>query len=165
MAGCLRWSASTRSEQAKLVNREGDWNLPGYDTVTTTRTQNGGQGRPYLARHKIVIPSSSESSSDEAKDDMDIDTSFTATEETDNTEEAESLKPAATRVIIEVDGLKEMLYKNYRCWECHGPVEVTLRTTCLATSIMLSCTSSLCGYIYYSSPPAQVTVSAIADSR
>ena len=67
-------------------------------------------------------------------------------------------KPSSTRVILEVDALERMMAKNCRCLRCNGEVEISLKTVCLATSVVLRCQRPTCGYIYYSEPPSEVLV-------
>jgi hypothetical protein len=164
-----RWSATTRTELSKLTSKERDWSFSALQGPTiTTRTHHGGQGRPNLAIREIVLSSSSDESSNGGMDIDEAPSTSTNTDPvtlvTEDTDEIELRKPPASRVIIEVAGLTETLNDNCHCWECKGPVEVSLRTTCLATSIMLTCKTSHCGYIYYGSPPAQVAVDN-EDSR
>jgi hypothetical protein len=74
-------------------------------------------------------------------------------------------KPSATRVIVEVDALTETLTKNCRCQICGGELEAALKTTCIATSIKLTCKDSRCGYIFYSEPPASADLDPTLDKR
>jgi hypothetical protein len=61
-------------------------------------------------------------------------------------------------VIVDAEGLKATLQHNVRCQRCEGPVEVSLKTTCLATKIMIFCKNARCGFIYYSPPLEQVEI-------
>jgi hypothetical protein len=147
-----RWTASLNAEHSKLSNKENDWKLPGNMVACETRTRNGGAGRPNLERRRemmelITIASSSSSSS------SDGEWSFNGTDSDDS---VEFFKPPASRVIVDVDILTSTLQDTSRCMQCNGPVEVSLRTTCLATKIMMYCKSARCGFIYKSPPPAEV---------
>jgi hypothetical protein len=65
-------------------------------------------------------------------------------------------KPPASRIIVEVAALTDTLEKNSRCVDCGGEVKADLKTTCIATSISLTCKNDACGYIFRSIPPAAV---------
>jgi hypothetical protein len=160
-----RWAASAAKETYKLKNKENDWKLNGDASsgVPSTRTRKGGSGRPNLARDVIDLAESSAAISLHSSFDESEDSDWTPTNrEWDTTssseEDEEALKPSATRVIMEVIPLKTCMEKTCRCQECDGPVEVFFRTICIATSFMLCCKNPRCGYVYYSDPPAQVTV-------
>jgi hypothetical protein len=151
-----RWEASARIERAKLSNREDDWNLNGKGSCTPpTRTRNGGNGRPNLTKRHWNEPS-------ESKDSEWTSPSL----ESDESDESviEPTKPPASRVIVEVESLKSTMEGNCRCKKCYKSVDVSLRTVCLATSIMITCKDVNCGFIYYSDPPAQVAIES-PDNR
>jgi hypothetical protein len=144
-----------RVERNRLACKEGDWQLPGTSSMTATRTRFGGNDRQTF-RGTVEILSllddswSVHSSSDEEElsaDELDLKT-----------------KPEATHVLLEVDAVMAKLADNCLCTECKSPVEVELKTTCIATCIELTCKNEECGYIYYSNPPAQVK-SASDDMR
>jgi hypothetical protein len=78
--------------------------------------------------------------------------------ESEGTEDSLLKKPPPTRVIMDINAVKTTLEENCFCKQCDGPVEVSLRTTCLASRIMMSCKNRRCGFIYYSPPPAEVQV-------
>ena len=148
------WKATSSSERRKLCHKESDWNLPGSATPTT-RTRHGGNGRPHLARKDLFDASSS---------DHDDQTDNEEEEEDVSEEEANLIapdnnkKPPASRVTLEVDSLTKMMEELGVCQDCNGPVEVTLKTTCLATSVKAICKDPGCAYILHSNPPAPTTV-------
>jgi hypothetical protein len=142
--------------------------------VLPSRTRFAGQqGRAKPWRKDHLEESSDESWSAGSSEEADEDHELLGIvddddEDHDNEEEDEEMlddigammakktKPEATRVILEVDALSTAFSENCRCTECNSKVEVELKTTCLATSIELTCMNNDCGYIYYSNPPAQV---------
>jgi hypothetical protein len=73
-------------------------------------------------------------------------------------------KPPATRLFLEYESLKKCMEKNCRCLKCNGPVEMGVKTLCLASNIMVSCINKDCGYIDVSDLPATAEVLAI-DTR
>jgi hypothetical protein len=149
----------------KLSNKEKDWNLVGVNHApTSTRTRNGGNGRPSLITRKKQFnePESSDAAADpetesdaewvEGEDDEDDDDGGDLSE--DEYVFPENVK--ATRVVLEVETLMETLEKYCRCEECGGHLKPEMKTICIATSIKLTCT--LCGFIHYCKPPASATV-------
>jgi hypothetical protein len=159
------WVASAARERSKLANKEDDWNLNGKKVIRTppTRTRKGGNGRPNLAIKRIFHEESSSCSSgrrnvdDSESEDSDWTPTNFDSEESDESEEEEG-KPAATRVIIESDSVKDLMEKLGRCEQCNGFIEVCLQTVCLATSIVVTCKSPRCGFVCYSDGPAKVNI-------
>jgi hypothetical protein len=153
-----RWAASARIERQKLANKEDDWSLNGKVTVTPpTRTRNGGTGRPNLIKWSWDKSSESE--------DSEWTSPSIESKESDELYVLEVTKPPATRVILEVQSLKSMMEQNCRCKRCYKSVDVYFRAVSLATSIMITCKHPRCGFIYYSDPPAQVTIERASDNR
>jgi hypothetical protein len=149
------------NERNKLKATESDWNLAGVSgSLMSTRTRNSGQGRPnlqYLMQRReaycspvreVVVLESSDSeylqeSSSSSEDDKD----------------QELKKPPALQVILEVSQLTELFDKLCnKCPSCGGKLSMALKTTCLATSMITTCTMRKCGFIHYSTPPAAATV-------
>ena len=149
------WVANVNHELNKLAFHQNPWNLP--TSAASSRTRNGGGGRPNLARH-LVNEESSVSS-------VDSSWSRHSSEETTTNNEEWVKKAPATRVIVEVDSTKAFFEKHCSCQECHGPVTISVRTTCLATNFMATCRDSSCGFVCYSESPAQVTLEEDADKR
>jgi hypothetical protein len=129
-------------------------NLPGLGTreMPTTRTRNGGQGRPNLSRRLPLELSSSSKSEDNNEDEaraieiLDEDSSGVEGDEEDTEEEEEEeeeeeapTKPPASRVIVETNALTDVIVSNCRCSVCNGPVKVEYHTICIATSIEVIC--------------------------
>jgi hypothetical protein len=153
---------ATRKQQAK----EDDWNLAGIGgkDKPKSRTRGGGKGRPDFERTRqyLLIESSDEEANDEVNAVVvepvpteEEEEEEAGLEEDDDEEEGHGdKKPPASRVILEVKPLQELLAKNCRCPECEGPVEPTFSTTCLETSISLACCNEECGYLFYGDSPA-----------
>jgi hypothetical protein len=123
-------------------------------------TQHGGQGRPNLVQRQQqfleILSSSSESS---------IDSNYTCNgTESDVSFVVDAVKPPATRVIVDTATLIESIEKNGKCKQCYWDVEATVRTTCLATSITVSCLNPDCNFMYLSPSPVQVDIES-ADNR
>jgi hypothetical protein len=164
-----RWKVSAQREKARLAGSlEGDWKLAGIRNSKSpeTRTRKGGHGRPNLERKRVEneVMYSDTSSAPPSSSSYDSDWSYHESDDSDrqadsdDTEDADPKKPSATRVIIEVEGLKSTLEMNSFCMQCEGRVSAILRTTCIATSIMLKCKDPNCGFIYYSTPPAEIDI-------
>ena len=137
----------------KLAFYQTAWNLP--TNVASTRTRHAGAGRPNLIR--CLLNEESDVSSD--------DSSWSKNSTTDTDDDEWVRKAPATRVIVEVEGTKTFLEKNCFCQHCRGPVACTMRTTCLATNLMLTCRSPRCGFVSYSEAPAQVELEEESDKR
>jgi hypothetical protein len=100
----------------KLSNKEKDWNLVGVNhDPTSTRTRNGGNGRPSLIarRKQFNEPESSDAATDPGGSDEETDAEWVAGEDDDGDEddadgdqsEDEYEIPnnvKATRVVLEV---------------------------------------------------------------
>ena len=174
--GATYWPTS-ELESLKLVSSEGDWKLPGGNgfgqETTRCRTRNNGQrptAPPTYRRQQFL-----ESDSDTTDSDVAVADDEAEPEESESEEEEEqiqvlqpekkTLKPPATRVIVEVDALMDTLQGNCRCMECGGPLETMLKTTCIATSIKLACKDSTCGYIFYCEPPVTADLEIHEDRR
>jgi len=67
-------------------------------------------------------------------------------------------KPPATQVILEVDSLTKIIYELSKCPECKGPIDIEIKTTCIASHVKAACLNVDCGYILHSDPPAPTTI-------
>jgi hypothetical protein len=178
-------------ESFKLAAKESDWNLAGTTQVggeARSRTRSGGRGKPNsdYRRQQFLEPVSDGEGAD-ADDEAEpagafteeVDDDVSIGEEEDEESESEDgqvkkkkkkkkkkkAKPPATRVIVEVEALMETLQTCSRCNECGGELEISLKTTCIATSIKMTCKSSTCGFIFYSNPPALADLDSTLDKR
>jgi len=152
-----RWRANQSIESRKLSYHESDWRLPG-SSLPTTRTRHGGQGRPNLNRK-------SDADELESVDDDQSKTSDTDETEVDDLSEEEAdkqtpnnRKPPATRVILEVGSLIKIMDELCQCQDCGGPLEIEIKTTCVASHVKAMCKDPVCGYILHSEPPAPTTI-------
>jgi hypothetical protein len=161
---------SISAQRGKLKPKEVDWKLPGSDgPPVLTRTRHGGSGRPNLDRFVEVEDSSASEAEAEAEqlDEAEAPEEAAAVEDIDVQEEVlddgnddeesdddDCKKPSATRVIVEVDPLIELIENNCRCPDCEGKLKASLRTVCLASSLTLSCNNEYCGYIDSMRTPA-----------
>lgn len=59
--------------------------------------------------------------------------------EEENVVHDKSKKPTASRVLLEVDLLQDFVKEHCHCLHCHGPVELSIDTVCLASSLRLTC--------------------------
>jgi hypothetical protein len=166
------WGSSTLgNERNKLKPKESDWSkLPGIDgSLTASRTRYSGQGRPNLHRQqeaycqpvrsrRVVVNLESSSDSEYMQE-----SSSSSEEEVED--EDEGKKPPASRVILEVSALTSMFGKLCHCPTCGGKLTLSLKTTCLATSMLMTCDTRKCGFIHYSDPPAPVNIKNGKDNR
>jgi hypothetical protein len=139
----------------------------------TTRTHHGGNGRPNISTRKKKF-NEPESRSDSEQEDEDNEELIEiagppeADIEEDEDEERDdgSTKPPPTRAIFELDGLMETLEKHCQCPECHGPLKPSMKSICLASQLILTCTNKDCCYTHSSKPPTKAKIgSADLPSR
>jgi hypothetical protein len=80
--------------------------------------------------------------------------------------EEDDKKPPPTRLFLELESLKKCMEKNCRCPKCNGPVEMKVKTLCLASNVMVCCMKKDCGYIDVSNLPATAEIGAkVLDDR
>jgi hypothetical protein len=93
----------------------------------------------------------------ESLDSEDVQESSSSSE--DDVEDQGDKKPPASRVILEVSTLTAMFEKLCACPKCGGKLVMSLKTTCLATSMIMSCNLTCkCGFIHYSDQRAPVNL-------
>ena len=108
---------NSTAESKKLSYKESDWNLPS-SVLRTTRTRHGGKGRPNLSR-KELFDSSSESEDESYETQASQDESDDLSEEQADQQTPENnKKPPATRVVLEVGSLTNMMGELCKCPEC-----------------------------------------------
>jgi hypothetical protein len=160
---------NTVLEGNRLSYEEG-WNLPGA-CVPSSRTRGGGSGRPNLKKRLFneIISSESDSewemeeveSSEDGEEQVDTEDFFTdedLEEEDDEDDDEEDGKPPPTRLLLEYESLKKCMEKNCRCPKCNGPVNMDVKTICIASNVMVSCVDKDCGYVDVSDLPATAHV-------
>jgi hypothetical protein len=163
----MSFNRNTVREQARLKLQEDDWNLNGSirSNSSNTRTRNGGSGRPNLVKRVYnEQQSSSDSDFQEALSELSSDDELYEEEEEQEDEE-EWKKPPPTRFVLEYESLKKIMEKNCRCPKCNGPVEMKVKTLCLASNVMICCPKKDCGYVDVSDMPATSEVGTKTDDR
>lgn len=168
-------SSSSRSqviERNRLGFTESDWNLPGtgYSSLTTTssvscRTRHGGVGRPNLMKRKNELPPTSSEDEDWSHESETADDGYTSDDELELEKSREKLKPPSSNIIIGVKALTETLGTNCICQQCHGPVDVTIKTICLASRIIITCKDEECGFVFDSPPPDRANLDNNKDDE
>lgn len=173
---------STLKEQSKLSSKEDDWTLPGTGSPVKSRTRHGGNGRPSFflsapssrnrtASFDIVACESFATDEEAEADPIEEDEELVEVqagsdvEEDDNEAQEEAQeeqdgnnnneKPPTSRVLLEVDLLQDFFKKHCHCIYCDGPVELTIDTVCLASSLKLTCES--CQVDFESNEPSKRT--------
>ena len=144
-----KWNVDSKIEQGKLAPKEGDWNLAGHGELSGKRER---KKRSFLG----------DSSSDESNCDDD-DSSDSSSEEEERGQE--SKKPAATRVIVEVEALKDLVESNMKCPKCKGHVELLYETVTIATRPYMKCKSNQCSFISHASSPSPAALPQFRDNR
>jgi len=67
------------------------------------------------------------------------------------------VKPPVTRAMLEVDSLMKVICELSKCPDCSGPVDVEMKTTCVASHVKAACLNIECGCILHSDPLAHTT--------
>ena len=80
------------------------------------------------------------------------DEQYESDEDYDNEDEWDE-KPPATRLFLEQDATTSFIEKYSRCPNCTGPVEVKVKTICLASSLVIGCKDEDCGFVDHSVAP------------
>jgi hypothetical protein len=147
------------AEAKRLGSTEGDWkNIGGMSSKEVKgRTRGGGVGRPNLAKRVY----NEESSDDETVVAVVREPEFVDEDEDDEDEEDDEVpkkKPPANNLIFEAEAMKDMLDKNCRCSDCYGPVEVSIKTVCIASQVILTCKNKECGFTFNSTTPASANI-------
>jgi hypothetical protein len=150
-------SRNTVLETYRLRLEEDDWNLRGKGS-TSSRTRNGGSGRPQLCKG-VYNESSSSSDSDYQADEETSSSSESDADEQED-EEEQLKKPPPPWLFLEFESLKKCMEKNCRCPKCNGPVKMSVKMLCLASNVMVSCADKDCGYVDVSDLPATAKVGA-----
>jgi hypothetical protein len=154
----------------KIKTKETDWNLAGIGpgSIVVSRTRGAGNGRPNFDRmHKILLIESSSSSDDSSfvpETEVVSDEEESLNHESEE-EEDDGKKPPASRVILEVKAIEEVISKSCRCPKCDGPVKPVFNTICLTTSVSLVCSNKEhCDFLFYGPSPS-ATVFKDKDNR
>jgi hypothetical protein len=154
---------NTVHESYRLGLGEDDWKNLAFGT-SNRRTRNGGSGRPNLSIK--VLESSTTDSDYEGSDEEDSSEEEeleSSDEEEEQEDEDEGKKPDPTRLFLEYQSLKKCMEKNCRCPKCNGPVEMKVKTLCLACNVMVCCLDTDCGYVDVSELPATAEIGLSKD--
>jgi hypothetical protein len=117
-------------QSGKLKPKEEDWNLPGTSGLPmTSRTCHGGQGRPCFDYRFVEVEDSSEEEDttetpevvedndlvvEEEEEEEDVEDLGSGDDEDNDDDAAVAVKkPPATRVVLEVGPMTDMLQKNW----------------------------------------------------
>ena len=146
-----QWTPNSSLEQGKLAPKETDWRLPGSSPAgqPSTRTRNGGRGRPNLLWNKetgvrrLSSSCSEDGSSYLSGDDSELSDDHHFGEEDLDAEDSRS---SPHRMIIEVNQLKKTIEEFGTCKVCSGPVEAMLSAKGfgLATKLEVTCLDPKC---------------------
>ena len=132
-----KWKASASVEMKKLgASREGDWNLAGVASMPQTRTRGTKAiiDQPTTADNSICLPCIIDTTGESI---IEPDDNSTAVSSLTNDHSTISLskKPPASRVIVKVNPVTEMLEEHLQCPKCNHKMEVSFPTICLASSV------------------------------
>jgi hypothetical protein len=94
-------SRNTVLETYRLRLEEDDWNLRGKGSTSSSRTRNGGSGRPQLC--KRVYNESSSSSDSDYQADEETSSSLESDADEHEDEEEQLKKPPPTRLFLEFE--------------------------------------------------------------
>jgi hypothetical protein len=145
-----------RCERRRLGLEEEDWQGLVVGAVTASRTRGGGNGRPSLERASFGV------SETVVLDDSDSNTTGSGSDADDESSDDETVskvaqKPPHTRVLLEVSHLKSVFAK-YPCPECMEPLELKIRTVCIASNLELICNNKECSYVSNFDRPCTTTI-------
>ena len=150
-----QWQASSSSE-SKKIDSESGWNLPGGSNQLTSRTR-GGTRAPTnneaasCSGMEVVAITTSTSPSSSADGVVATSSESVCTPST-LTLTPSSVDNAPTRVIVEMEMLKEMWEHPTVCPKCKAALLVSFPTCCLATGLRIACSYELCDYVFIRRP-------------
>ena len=81
-----------------------------------------------------------------------LSTLETASEETTTSAAPAGNEDVSTRVILESNGLKDLIERNTACPKCRRPVVVTFPTSVIASACKISCSCHMCDYVDMTRP-------------
>jgi hypothetical protein len=160
------WKISAALERTKLSAKEDDWNLHGGSSSATTSSSRTRSGRVVPGFAEVTLDCMSTSSGSDYESE-ESESSLVETSDDDAMEvvEEEPPKPPASRIIVEVDSLTKAFAANAKCKSCNEALAFEVKTTCIASNVILSCTSRKCGYVFHSDPPAATTLHAGTNDK
>lgn len=144
-----KWQPDATVEARRLGSTEDDWNLPGGERSRT-------RGRQAARRSAVLSPTPRQIfgvAGEEDEDSVSGESSSTVSSSTGDGDSTSSSpkkkkhfwKPPATRVIIEVNPVKNLLEKYFSksCPKCAAALELTFPSMCVASGCRLSCTNEV----------------------
>jgi hypothetical protein len=137
-----------KSESKRLSSAESDWMLQGVG-VAATRTRGGG----IVARLPAVVTTATQE--DEVSEQTASETASDAPEQEAEQQAPTPKKPSNSRVLLELSQL-DKVFDELGCPKCGEPIELKLRTLCIATSIGFKCTK--CDYLLHPQQPSRTTM-------
>jgi hypothetical protein len=169
-------TVNPRLERNKLCSNEADWNLNGggYAIDITSRTRGGSNaGQRQNARKKWFGDSDSESEvepkeEEEEEEEEEADAvMMVEDDEPPQPEEDEEVignkkkttnKPSASRAILEVEALAKAFAATKGCPKCCGPIDLLVKTVCIASSVILTCKDPTCTFVYHGDAASGTTL-------
>ena len=166
-----KWKATATAEQRKLLSSP-SCKLAGSSSPLRTRTR--GRRVPFarLLAGRNVRTNDNNSTTTNSAASLSPKTTprnlFCCTTSTGTTlsalttdssllsNQSTRRKPPESRVIVEVNPLKEIMERHMRCPKCKASVNVSFPTKCIATSIRVDCSDEMCGFVDVEKPAAAV---------
>jgi hypothetical protein len=147
-------------ESKRLSSNEEDWKLNGHAVVVMASRTRGG-GSATTSEESVA-----QSMNSEVSELSTVTATTNGSSESDDKageEEASSPakekerppKPPHTRVMLETEQLMKV-FEKLGCPECGHPIELNLRTVCIATSIGMQC--SKCAFFVHPEQPAPTSM-------
>ena len=160
-----RWQVSASKEQRKLGVAEDGWNLAGDNTsISRTRGSTAAAKRKQAPATEIVVPtetvlatagSSASLRLPTTTDDVSTltNTWSTSTSRSRSFSPHHLRKPAASRVILDINPLKTMLEMHLSpCPHCRARLIVSFPTVCIASGCQIKCREAHCNFVATCSP-------------
>jgi hypothetical protein len=172
-------TVNPRLERNKLCSNEADWNLNGGGyAIDITSRMHGGNGQRQNARKKWFGNSDSESKVEPKEEEeeeeeadavmiVDNDDDDNEAEEPPQPEEDEEVignkkkttkKPSASHAILEVEALAKASAVPKGCLKYSGPIDLLVKTVCIASSVILTCKDLTCTFVYHGDAASGTTL-------
>ena len=152
-----KWRPTANTEARRLANDEDDWKLAtgAGASGTLSRTRGGSHGSSNKKKSSPAIPTPRRNLFVEADNEQSsVASSITASTMTSSSKKKYS-KPAATRVILEVNPVTTLLekYLATACPSCGSALRISFPTTCIASGCRLVCVNEeACTYVDLCAP-------------
>ena len=122
--------------------------------VLESRMRGASRDRVPSSARRLFDLSLSSSEDETHSGNSDSEDTLVESENSSFEVEEDSRKPAAARVILEVDVAKDAFQQLSTCQKCSSGLEVSFKTLTLATHLELSCKSRGCDFVYSTKKPA-----------